>query len=325
MSNITIITLLLIFFGMVVMFLSILKSFSAVGTTDWFLFERNDKIKSLYRLHQLLMIFFLIGYLLVFCFILFDIRIISMIFVGVIFFFGGVFVFLGIFIYSYMLSICKKQHVEVLNRNDELLKTENAVIFMLAYVADLKDYKADRNSYDQFALYAKILIDELRRKPKYSSVLTDEYISNLVKAMPLYNIGKLGISDSILEKEEKLSPEEVEKMKKHCDLGVDILTKAKEKLRINSFFPIAIQIAYSHHENWDGTGYPCGLKSEEIPLSARIISIINVYNKLSSNKYGYSMSEICQRISDGKGTKFDPVIVDAFMSVKDIYYKIYSS
>ncbi len=322
MNNMIIITLLLIFLGMIVMLLSILKSFSAVGNTDWFLLKTNDKIKSLYKFHQLLMIFFFFGYLFVFSFIILKITIINMLFVGIIFFFGAVFVFLGIFIYSYMLSVCKKQHVEVLDRYEELIKTEDAVIFILAYMADLKDYKAERKNFEKFSLYAKTLAKELQKKNKYSSIITEEYISNLVKATPLYNIGKLGISDVILQNEEELSPDEFKEMKKHCEWGVDILSKAKEQLRVSSFFPIAIQIAYSHHERWDGKGYPRGLLKEEIPLSARIVAVINVYSKLISNKYRSSMSETCQVINEGRGKQFDPDVVDAFIEVKDIFSKI---
>ncbi|MCP4181381.1 MAG: HD domain-containing protein [bacterium] len=302
--------------------MSILKSFSASRNTEWFLLKTNDKIKTLYKVHQLLMIFFFFGYLFVFSFIILNITIINMFFVGLIFFFGAVFVFLGIFIYSYMLSVCKKQHVEVLDRNEELIRTENAVIFILAYMADLKDYKAERKNFEKFSSYARTLAKELQKKKEYSSIVTEEYITNLERATPLYNIGKLGISDVILENDEKLSPDEFEEIKKHCECGVNILTKAKEQLRVSSFFPIAIQIAYSHHERWDGKGYPRGLKKEEIPLSARIVAVINVYSKLVSNKYRFSMSETFQVINKGKGKQFDPDVVDAFIAVKDIFAKI---
>ena len=140
----------------------------------------------------------------------------------------------------------------------------------------------------------------------------------LFKSAPLHDIGKVGIPDRILLKPGKLTPEEFEIMKTHTTLGRDAIQHAEEQLGIRvKFLTIAKQIAYSHQEKWDGSGYPLGLSGEEIPLSARLMAVADVYDALISERvYKKAMphEEALVIMRDGRGVHFDPDILDAFMA-----------
>jgi len=132
----------------------------------------------------------------------------------------------------------------------------------------------------------------------------------------LHDIGKVGIPDSILLKPGKLSAEEYEMMKKHTIIGADTLAEVRDKYPDNRFLKLGISIARYHHERWDGTGYPEGLSGTAIPLSARIMAIVDVYDALRSNrvyKEAYSHEESLSIIKEGRNKHFDPVIVDVFV------------
>ncbi|MCP4178269.1 MAG: HD domain-containing protein [bacterium] len=326
-------TLILIFLGIIFLFICNLISHSMIKKSEWFLSINNSKIFIYYRLYQVLVILFLIGYVFIFCFILRNIPVNNMIFLGIALFLGSVFILLGVVIYSHLLSICNKNHKvlaekcnRVIIRNKKIQKTEDSLIFMLAHLVQLKDYNNEEKHIVKGLIYVQELLKELSKKPKFSSILTDKYVANLLKATPLFDIGKLLVSDSILQKKGKLTESEFKKMQMHCKYGVDLLNKCKENLGFNAFLPTAIQLAYSHHERWDGNGYPCGLKGEEIPLAARIASLINVFDTLRSErsyKSAFSEEKIIKIILEERGKHFDPDIVDAFFAVKDIFFKIH--
>ena len=141
----------------------------------------------------------------------------------------------------------------------------------------------------------------------------------------MHDVGKVGVSDAILHKPGKLTPEEFVEMQKHCDYGAKILIEADKKLGFQSLLTMAIQIAQSHHERWDGKGYPRGISGENIPLSARIMALADVYDALRSKrcyKEAYAHAESVKIILDGKATQFDPCVVNAFLSGEKEFEKI---
>lgn len=316
--NITGLTLLLISCGGIVMFVSILKYRTTIREASGLLSEDNKTSYRLYRIHQILMFFFLTGYLVVFFSILFDIHIIGNFFTGTIFFFGAVFVFVGILLQSDMLMSIRRRHEKLIRKNQQLLQTENVTIFALAYQAELRDLETGQH-LERTSRYVRLLTEQLSRTDKYRLYLTPGYITDICKAAPLHDIGKVGIPDAILKKPDKLTVEEFEIIKRHCEYGADILRTAEKKLDFQSFFRVAIKLVFSHHERWDGKGYPQGLKNEKIPLSARLMALADVYDALRSERcYKKAMSheEACDIISKEKGRQFDPEITDAFINAE---------
>jgi putative two-component system response regulator len=163
------------------------------------------------------------------------------------------------------------------------------------------------------------LCNHLRTKGPFKRVMTDEYIRELFSTSPLHDIGKVGIPDSILLKPGKLTTDEFEIMKKHAIFGVEALKyEGNEPIEI-SFIKTASEIIGTHHEKFDGTGYPNGLKGKEIPLSGRLMAIIDVYDALVSvrvYKSAYTHTEAMQIIAEGRDKHFDPEIVDAFFEIE---------
>ncbi len=312
------ITLLLILSGAIVMLISILKFRSIINRSRDIILNKNKKISLLSSFHQVLMLFFLMGYLIVGYSMYREIQITGILFIGAIFFLGAIFVLLGISLQSYMLSSIDLQHKNLTKTNQQLLQTESVTIFALAYQAELRDQETGRH-IERTSQYVELLAYELSSLPKYQDYLTPKYIADLVKSAPLHDIGKVGIPDSILNKCGKLTSEEFKIIKKHCEYGTKVLEIADEKLSFQSFLRIAIQIVQAHHEKWNGKGYPKGLKNDEIPLSARIMALADVYDALLSDrcyKKGFSHDETCKIILLEKGEHFDPDIVDAFFNIE---------
>ncbi|HAA04318.1 MAG TPA: metal-dependent phosphohydrolase [Syntrophobacteraceae bacterium] len=177
--------------------------------------------------------------------------------------------------------------------------------------------------------YVKALCEHLVSHPKFRDQLTPEVIELLYKATPLHDIGKVGMRDGILRKRGKLTEEEFEQMKKHTIYGRDVIINAQERLGPyefgNLFLEYAKDVIYTHHEKWDGSGYPQGLKGEDIPISGRLMALADVYDALISGrvyKEGYSHEKAVQMIVKGRGGHFDPDIVDAFLQVEATFKRI---
>lgn len=197
-------------------------------------------------------------------------------------------------------------------------------IFALAKLAQSRD--DDTGSHlERVRKYCYILSKELQKNSIYSDRIDERFIKNMTLACPLHDIGKVGISDSILLKPAKLTPEEFEIMKTHTTIGAKTLSEIQEKFSDNAFIAMGKVIAKYHHERWDGKGYPEGLKEEEIPLPARIMAIADVYDALKVKrvyKEPFCHEKCVEIIKEGAGTQFDPYIVHSFLVLEGEFEKI---
>jgi len=190
----------------------------------------------------------------------------------------------------------------------------------MATLAETRDADTG-NHIRRTQYYVKTLAEHLRNNPRFRHVLSDNYIELLFKSAPLHDIGKVGIPDRILLKPGKHTPEEFEVMKSHTTLGRDAIRNAEGDLENQvEFLSIAKEIAYSHQEKWDGSGYPEGLSADDIPVSARLMAVADVYDALISRRvYKAPMphEQAMEIIKAGGGAHFDPDIVEAFGQVAE--------
>ena len=221
----------------------------------------------------------------------------------------------GALLWLLLFSIFLRAYRRQQRTHDELVETQDVTIFALAYQDELRDRQTGKH-LERTAIYVRLLADELAKLPRYRAYLTPSYVADLVKSAPLHDIGKVGITDSILLKPSTLTPQETEEIRRHCEYGARVLQIAEKKLRFQSFLSIAIQLALYHHEKWDGTGYPHGVSGESIPLSGRIMALADNYDALRTERvYKKAMShdETRDMIVSLRGTHFDPLLVDAFL------------
>lgn len=320
----TIIIYLLILSGTLATFLCILKYRTVVATAKSMLMEKNSRIFMFQGLHVLMLVLLLAGYCVVFYFLIQGIQNIHIFSVGVILFLGAVFSLLGVVLQMDILSSIKERHESVVVANQQLLQTESVAIFALAHQAELRGLETGRH-IERTAHYVRLLTEGLSKMPKYRSYLAPGYIADIEKSAPLHDIGMVGVPDSILRKPGKLTPEEYEIIKRHCENGSAVLRAADAKLHFQSFLKIAVQMVASHHEKWNGKGYPRGLADEAIPLSGRIMSLADVYDALRS-EYPYkkrlSHEEACKIIAKERDEHFDPDLVDVFFSIESKFREI---
>lgn len=206
----------------------------------------------------------------------------------------------------------------------EITDSQLATILALAKLAESRDDDTG-DHLERVQSFAGILAEKLAETNAYKSKVTPEFTKNLYYACSLHDIGKVAIPDHVLLKPGKLCAEEFEIMKTHADLGARTLESVYEKYPNNDLIKMGIAIARHHHERWDGTGYPDGLAGEDIPLSARIMSIADVYDALRSErcyKAPIPQDKVLEIIAEGRGSQFDPVLVDAFMEVEKAFNKI---
>ena len=208
--------------------------------------------------------------------------------------------------------------VAVAARTSELTNLQEMTVLALASLAETRDTETG-NHLRRTQHYMRALGQHLQTHPRYADHLDEGMISLLFKCAPLHDIGKVGIPDRILLKNGRYTPEEFEIMKTHPTLGRDAIVRAQalSGQRMN-FLEVAKEIVYSHHEKWDGSGYPQGLAGEAIPLAARLMAVADVYDALISHriyKSGMTHARAMQLIADGRGTHFDPDVVDAFVAL----------
>ncbi|WP_214509263.1 response regulator [Pseudomonas brassicacearum] len=206
---------------------------------------------------------------------------------------------------------------EVQRRTREVMAIQDVTIQAMASLAETRDNETG-NHIRRTQHYVKVLAERLRDHPRFRHFLNDETIRLLFKSAPLHDIGKIGIPDHILLKPGRFTPEEFEIMKTHTTLGRDAIQRAEDQLGVAvDFLSLAKEIAYSHQEKWDGSGYPQALAGDDIPISARLMAVADVYDALISRrvyKLGMPHEEAVEIIRQGRGSHFDPDICDAFLA-----------
>ena len=218
-------------------------------------------------------------------------------------------------------------YIEQIQNNIESIKIQTATISKMQdnIIVSFADMVENRDSNTgghirRTATYVNSIAQELIKEGCYSDVLTPEYLENIVKSAPLHDIGKIKIPDSILDKPNSLSMEEITVMRSHTTAGVEIIQQALIGIENSSYLNTAMEMAQSHHERWDGKGYPKGLKGNQIPLSARIMAVADVLDALLSKRsYKETMSfdEAVAIIAKESGTQFDPLCVAALVKAKE--------
>ncbi|WP_319776965.1 HD domain-containing phosphohydrolase [Maridesulfovibrio sp.] len=213
----------------------------------------------------------------------------------------------------------------VKERTKELALVKKVTIECLATMAEWRDPETGGH-IARTQNYVKILAEHAMEQEEFASQLDEELIETLYLSAPLHDVGKVGVADAILLKPGKLTAEEFEEMKKHSQFGSDALAGAEKALGGNSFLHHAREIAFAHHEKWDGSGYPRGISGEDIPLSARIMAIADVYDALISKrvyKEPFPHSKAVKIISEGRsGTHFDPRLTDIFLKIQEEFREI---
>ncbi|MEN8177994.1 MAG: two-component system response regulator [Pseudomonadota bacterium] len=212
----------------------------------------------------------------------------------------------------------------VKERTFEISRTQDVAIFCLASLAETRDSETG-NHIRRTQHYVRLLSEYLKDHPEYSVQLDKKTIDLLFKSAPLHDIGKVGVPDRILLKPGKLNEIEWREMKKHTLYGYEALLRAEEEQGSTTFLKVAREIVVSHHERWDGQGYPSGLKGEEIPVSGRLMALADVYDALITRrvyKAPYKHKDAAAYILEQRGAQFDPVVVDAFEALQEEFQSI---
>jgi putative two-component system response regulator len=204
----------------------------------------------------------------------------------------------------------------VAHRTKQVMATQDMAVFALAQMADSRDPETGEH-LQRMRRYAQMLAEELACGGPYSAIVDQRFLEDLHRASPLHDIGKVAVPDSILQKPGRLTPEEFTAMKQHVTVGGKTLEMARDRVGAGTFMDMAAEIARYHHEKFNGSGYCAGLRGQEIPLSARIVALADVYDALTSRrvyKPAYDPDTAREMILQDSGTHFDPVIVSAFLA-----------
>ena len=207
---------------------------------------------------------------------------------------------------------------------EDVKEARAGIILGLAKLAEYRDTDTGRH-LERIREYSKAIAMEMSNLPQYSDYITSQYIEDIYQSSILHDIGKVGVPDAILLKKGKLTDEEYEQIKIHTILGGRTLSDITRRFKDQTFLTIAKEIAFYHHEKWNGNGYPNQLKGERIPLSARIIAIADVYDALTSKrcyKEKLSHTKAKKIIINEKGELFDPDVVDAFLACENKFLEI---
>ncbi len=216
---------------------------------------------------------------------------------------------------------------EILRRTKDISVVQEASILAMAALAETRDNETGCH-LQRVKLYIKELAEYMSKAEKFRYTLTPEKIRLMVLSSPLHDIGKVGIPDHILLKPGALTPQEYEVMKKHTTIGRDAILCAETQIGdAETFLSCAREIAYCHHEKWDGTGYPQGLCAEQIPLSARLMAVVDVYDALTTRriyKDAILHEEAVSIIKRDANKHFDPDVVEAFLRIEEKFQEIKS-
>jgi putative two-component system response regulator len=212
----------------------------------------------------------------------------------------------------------------VAEQTEEIGQTRDIAILTLAKLAESRDNETGLH-LERMAAFSRRLAEVLAGQGRHREV-TAEFVEHLHKSSPLHDIGKVGIPDAILLKPGPLNPEEAAIMRTHTTIGGDTLRQVLERFSGRTFLAMGMEIAYSHHERWDGKGYPAGLAGGDIPLPARIVALADAYDAITSDrpyKRAFDHLEAIRRLTIDRGKHFDPVVVDAFLRCADDFAAIY--
>ncbi len=222
---------------------------------------------------------------------------------------------------------------------NQVKETQNVSVLGFTRIAEARDPDTG-DHVNRMAHYSKLLAEHLSTKKKYEKYISPAYVEEIFISAPLHDIGKVGIKDEILLKEGKLTDREFEIMKMHTILGGNVIGELERKLNFRTFFSLGKEIAYHHHQKWNGKGYPNifkddimlveegvgkALKGEQIPLSARIVALADVYDALVSKrcyKRAFSHEAACDIIAAERGEHFDPDLVDVFLEIHEQFKNI---
>ncbi len=221
--------------------------------------------------------------------------------------------------FSQTTADCVSYVDEISDQSRKLATAQEGLIQVLAEVVESRD-KLTGEHIKKTAQYVELILKQMKKDGEYPEILTDDYIQSVISSAPLHDVGKIRIPDAILNKTGKLTDEEYRIMQSHTIEGNEIIEQAIRVVPDPMYLKETGNIAKYHHENWDGTGYPFGLKGEEIPLSARIMAVADVFDALVSRrsyKSGFSAGKAFDLIAEGAGTHFDPVVVKEFLKQKE--------
>ncbi|MBR1702836.1 MAG: HD domain-containing protein [Lachnospiraceae bacterium] len=208
---------------------------------------------------------------------------------------------------------------DVQKKGEEIAHMQNGLIYIMADLVESRD-KCTGDHVRKTAAYVKLILELMKENNLYPDILTDEYIEDVCNSAPLHDVGKIKVSDVILNKPGKLTDEEFEIMKSHTTAGKEVIESAMRLTTDPGYLKEALNLATYHHEKWNGKGYPMGLAGEEIPLSARIMAVSDVFDALVSQrsyKKPFTLDEALKIIEEGAGTHFDPVIAKLFVDNKE--------
>jgi response regulator RpfG family c-di-GMP phosphodiesterase len=197
--------------------------------------------------------------------------------------------------------------------------SQRLMVQTLLSLTGIRDAETGRHSR-RTQRYARVLAEQLSNHPSFRDDLTADRIELFASLAPLHDIGKVGVPDRVLNKPGNLTPEERQEMRRHPEYGRDVLLKAERETGIfdDAIMSLAKDIVYTHHEKWDGTGYPRGLKGAEIPIPGRLMAVVDVYDAVRTRKLydkPVTQDEAVALIERGRGTHFEPAVVDAFLRV----------
>jgi putative two-component system response regulator len=206
----------------------------------------------------------------------------------------------------------------------EIASAQLATILALAKLSESRDLETGRH-LERVREYCRVLLERLRQRPRYQTLIDPSYIDYLYLASMLHDIGKVGVPDIILLKSGRLTPEEYAVMKTHTRIGADTLKEVNRQVPGNNFIRIGIEVAESHHEKWDGSGYPHGLAGEAIPLPGRVLALADVYDAMTSRrvyKDALSHAQSVAAIREERGRYFDSEVVDCFLEAQEEFRSI---
>jgi len=215
------------------------------------------------------------------------------------------------------ISVRKQMELNLRQSLQARKQTENATIMALARLSEYRDITPN-NHLERVREYTRLLGEKLAGQSKYKNQLEADTLSDLFMASVLHDIGMVGIPDTVLYKSERLSSEEQELIRQHTVLGGEVIKAMETPGETSGFLKYAKSIAYFHHEKWDGSGYPFGLKGQEIPLPARIVSLVDAYEEMTCEREftkceQTSHEQAVDAIVKKSGLDFDPVVVEAFL------------